>query len=202
MTGVGVLAAFLRSRREAQAYRLLGVARALTAIHGAVTAVITDTETSRTRDTGPATAAALDYGLSQRALIAVSGRTDDVAELLTRRLVTLAHSGLQALDPATVRAVVRQAVRDVRTAPPPPPADLPADPALAALRAVVDELAANTHAIGELMLEVAPAYLSDTDAADVLALLCEEIGEPLEHGLATRRYAMSGDRRALHGTVL
>ncbi|MEU5397140.1 hypothetical protein ACH5A2_41010 [Streptomyces collinus] len=52
------------------------------------------------------------------------------------------------------------------------------------------------------MLEVAPAYLSDTDAADALALLCEEIGEPLEHGLAARRYATSGDRRALHGTVL
>ncbi|MFJ8854931.1 hypothetical protein [Streptomyces sp. NPDC102437] len=52
------------------------------------------------------------------------------------------------------------------------------------------------------MLEVAPAYLSDTDAAHVLALLCEEIGEPLDHGLAARRYAMSGDRRALHGTVL
>ncbi|MER5227293.1 hypothetical protein [Streptomyces flaveus] len=151
---------------------------------------------------GPAAAAALDYGLSQRALIAVSGRTDDVAELITRRLATLAHSGLQALDEPTVRAVVRQAVRDVRTAPPPPPADPSADPALAALRAVADDLAASTHAIGELMLEVAPAYLSDADAADVLALLCEEISEPLEHGLAARRYAMSGDRRALHGTVL
>ncbi|MET8009499.1 hypothetical protein ABZU86_30655 [Streptomyces sp. NPDC005271] len=52
------------------------------------------------------------------------------------------------------------------------------------------------------MLEVALAYLSDTEAADVLALLCEEIGEPLEHGLAARGYAMSGDRRALHRTVL
>ncbi|WP_137951600.1 hypothetical protein [Streptomyces avermitilis] len=100
--------------------------------------------------------------------------------------------------------MVRQAVRDVRTAPPPPPADPPTDPALAALRAVVDDLAASTHVIGELMLEVAPAYLSDTDtdAADVLAPLFEEIGEPLEHGLAVHRYAMSGDRRALHGTVL
>ncbi|MFI2722103.1 hypothetical protein ACH5AI_38315 [Streptomyces collinus] len=101
-----------------------------------------------------------------------------------------------------MRAVVRQAVRDVRTVPPPPPTDPPADPAVAALRAVVDDLDASTHAIGELMLEVAPAYLSDTDAADVLALLCEQIGEPLEYGLAARRYAMSGDRRALHGTVL
>ncbi|MFF1511828.1 hypothetical protein [Streptomyces sp. NPDC058326] len=184
---------------RAQAYRLLDVARALAAIHGAVAA---GTETSRTRDTGPAATAALDYGLSQRALIAVSARSGDVAEMITRRLAALAHSGLQALDEPTVRAVVRQAVRDVRTAPPPPPAETPADPNVAALRAVVDDLAASTHAIGELMLEVAPAYLSDTDAADVLAPLCEAIGENLEDGLAARRYALSGDRRALHGTVL
>ncbi|WP_205522182.1 hypothetical protein HEP84_58370 [Streptomyces sp. RLB1-33] len=122
--------------------------------------------------------------------------------MITHRFAMLARSGLQALDEPTVRAVVRQAVRDVRTAPPPPPDDPPADPALAALRRTVDDLAASTHAIGELMLEVAPAYLSDTDAVGVLALLCEEIGEPLDHGLAARRYAMSGDRRALHGTVL
>ncbi|MFJ4967104.1 hypothetical protein ACIP6P_32485 [Streptomyces sp. NPDC088729] len=184
---------------RAQAYRLLDVARSLAAIHDAVAA---SPETSRTRDSDPADAAALDYGLSQRALIDVSSRTDDVAELITRRLATLAHSGLQALDEPTVRAVVRQAVRDVRTAPPPVPVGPPADPALTELRRVVDDLAASTHAIGELMLEVAPAYLSDTEAADVLALLCDQIGEPLEHGLAARRYAMSGDRRALHGTVL
>ncbi|ASQ91841.1 hypothetical protein [Streptomyces sp. 11-1-2] len=50
--------------------------------------------------------------------------------------------------------MVRQAVRDVRTAPPPPPADPLADPALAAMRPVVDDLAASTHQLGELMLEV------------------------------------------------
>ncbi|MFE4822869.1 hypothetical protein ACFRFU_41940 [Streptomyces sp. NPDC056704] len=171
---------------RAQAYRLLDVARALSAIHGAVTA---GTETSHTRDSAPAAAAALDYGLSQRALIAISSRTDTVAELITRRLATLAHSGLQALDTATVRAVVRQAVRDVRTAPPPPPAEPPADPTVAAARAIVDDLVAVNHEIGELMLEVAPAYLSDSDAAAILALLCEQIGEPLDHGLAARRYA-------------
>ncbi|MFF7903705.1 hypothetical protein ACFZCV_33855 [Streptomyces sp. NPDC007920] len=123
---------------RAQAYRLLDVARSLAAIHGAVAA---STETSRTRDSNAAAAAALDYGLSQRALVAVSGRADVVAELITRRLATLAHSGLQALDENTMRAVVRQAVRDVRTAPPPPPADLPADPTVAALRRVVNDLA-------------------------------------------------------------
>ncbi|MFD4863129.1 hypothetical protein [Streptomyces atratus] len=101
--------------------------------------------------------------------------------MITRRLATLAHSGLQTLDTATVRAVVRQAVRDIRTAPPPPPADPPTDPTAAAARAIVDELVATNHAIGELMLEVAPAYLSDTEAANgALALLCEETGEPLE----------------------
>ncbi|MFF8646384.1 hypothetical protein [Streptomyces sp. NPDC015345] len=89
---------------------------------------------------------------------------------------------------------------DIRTAPPPPLTDPPADPTVAALRRIVDDLAASTHQIGELMLEVAPPYLSDTEAADVLALLCDHIGEPLEHGLAARRYDMSGDRRALHGT--
>ncbi|MCZ0983730.1 hypothetical protein O1L60_43975 [Streptomyces diastatochromogenes] len=52
------------------------------------------------------------------------------------------------------------------------------------------------------MLEVAPAYLSDSEAADILALLCEQIGEPLDHGLAARRYALTGDRQALAGTVL
>ncbi|MEU9396937.1 hypothetical protein AB0D86_43975 [Streptomyces sp. NPDC048324] len=182
---------------RAQAYRLLDVARSLAAIHGAVAA---GTETSRMRDSAPAAAAALDYGLSQRVLIDVSSRTDVVAELITRRLAALAHSGLQALDEATVRAVVRQAVRDVRTAPPPPPAEPSADPLVTAGRQLTNDLFASAHAIGELMLEVAPAYLSDTEAATgVLALLCEQIGEPLERGLAARRYAMSGDRRALHG---
>lgn len=184
---------------RAQAYRLLDVARALAAIHDAVSA---GPGTSRTRDSDPGAAAALDYGLSQRALIAVSGRSGDVAELITRRLATLAHSGLQALDEPTVRAVVRQAVRDVRTAPPPPPDGPPANPALTELRRVVDDLAATTHQLGELMLEVAPAYMSDTAAADVLTPLCDQIGETLENGLAARRYAMSGDRRALSGTVL
>ncbi|MFH8873641.1 hypothetical protein [Streptomyces griseus] len=183
---------------RAQAYRLLDVARALAAIHDAVAA---GPKLSRTRDTDPGAAAALDYGLSQRALIAVSGRTDTVAQIITRRLAALAHSGLQALDTAAVHAVVRQAVRDVRTAPP-PPVDPPADPTVAALRAVVDDLAACSHQLGELMLEVAPAYLSDTEAADLLALLCDEIGETVENGLAARRYALTGDRRALAGTVL
>ncbi|WP_414170881.1 hypothetical protein ACMATS_37770 (plasmid) [Streptoverticillium reticulum] len=86
--------------------------------------------------------------------------------------------------------------------PPPPPGDPSADPAIAALRRVGDEVAASAHAIGELLTEAAPAYPSETAAAVVLAQLCAAIGEDLESALAARRYAMSGDRRALHGTVL
>ncbi|MFI0779358.1 hypothetical protein [Streptomyces sp. NPDC021212] len=52
------------------------------------------------------------------------------------------------------------------------------------------------------MLEVAPVYLSESQAADRLAPLCDEIGEPPDRGLAARRYALTGNRRALHGTVL
>ncbi|MEU5958765.1 hypothetical protein [Streptomyces sp. NPDC047525] len=122
--------------------------------------------------------------------------------LITRRLATLAHSGLQDIDAAAMRAVVRQAIRDVRNAPQLAPVAPPTDPALAALPAAVDQLLASSHAMGELMLEVAPAYPSDTEAAEVLELLCEQIGEPLDHGLAARRYALTGDLRALSGTVL
>ncbi|MFB7454503.1 hypothetical protein [Streptomyces sp. NPDC056194] len=179
------------TRDDGRCPALLDVARALAAIHGAVAA---DTETSRTRDTGPAAAAALDYGLSQRTFIAVSGRSGDVA---APEPADSPRSPTATSRPSTrPRSArwVRQAVRDVRTAPP--------VPAVVALRAVVDDLAASTRQVGELMLEVAPAYLSDAAAADVLTPLCEAIGEDLGHGLAARRYAMSGDRRALHGTVL
>ncbi|MEU6577872.1 hypothetical protein [Streptomyces sp. NPDC046805] len=44
--------------------------------------------------------------------------------------------------------------------------------------------------------------MSDTAVADALAPLCEQIGEDLEHDLAARRYAMTGDRRALHSSIL
>ncbi|MES9558720.1 hypothetical protein [Streptomyces sp. NPDC094140] len=177
---------------RAQAYRLLDVARALAAIHGAVAA---STEMSRTRDTSPAAAAALDYGLSQRALIAASARSSDVAELINCRLATLTHGTPQALDLATVRAVVRQAVRDISATPPVPSGHPPADPALATLRQAVDDLAARTYEIGALMLEVAPGYLCDREAAAALVPLCDEIGIDLDHGLAARRYALTSDRR-------
>lgn len=206
---------------RAQAYRLLDIARTTGVIRAAVTAADPSDSLSRMRDIAEDSAAtaagavAVDFGLSQRALLAVAGRVDDVADLITRRLAVLTRNGDQAADADAVRAIVRQAVHDIRTAPPAvepaagPPAAPEADAALGPFvaegRRVADQLAASAYAIGELMLEVAPAYLSDDEAAAArgpLALLCEQIGEPLAQGLAARRYALSGDRRALYGTVL
>jgi hypothetical protein len=176
-------------------YAHLDVARSLTAILGAVAA---STGTSRTRDIDPA---ALDYGLSQRALTTISGRTDVVAELTPPGgFAALAHSSLQTLDEPTVRVVLRQAVRDVRIARLRPRRSVGGSHRR---KAPAHRRPLRQRAIGELMLKVAPTYPSDTEAATgVIALLCKQISEPLEHGLTARRYAMSGDHRALCGTVL
>lgn len=78
---------------------------------------------SRTRDTANTV---LDFGLSQRALLAASARTGDVAELISGRLAALA-GGSAGVDSDVERAVVRQAVHEVRTTPAPRP--LPPAPA-------------------------------------------------------------------------
>lgn len=55
--------------------------------------------------------------------------------------------------------------------------------------------------LGQTPLKLAPAYLSDQEAADtVLAPYADDIGCDLETILATHRYALTGDRRALKGT--
>ncbi|WP_159047936.1 hypothetical protein [Streptomyces sp. WM6378] len=66
---------------------------------------------------------------------------------------------------------------------------------------MVDSLMAAAYAMGELMLEVAPACLVDNEPGVRVALFCGQIGEPLEQGLAARYYALSGDRRALYRPI-
>ncbi|MFF1300739.1 hypothetical protein [Streptomyces sp. NPDC058296] len=57
------------------------------------------------------------------------------------------------------------------------------------------------RADGKLGLELAPAYPSDQNATGtVLARYADDIGCDVETILATRRYALTGDRRALEGT--
>ncbi|WP_434597996.1 hypothetical protein [Streptomyces sp. A5-4] len=64
-------------------------------------------------------------------------------------------------------------------------------------------MAAAGGRLGQIALELAPAYLSEQEAVDtVLARYADDIGCDVETILAVRRYALTGDRRALEGTWL
>ncbi|MEV8312320.1 hypothetical protein AB0P36_34780 [Streptomyces flavidovirens] len=57
--------------------------------------------------------------------------------------------------------------------------------------------------LGQIALGLAPAFLSDQKAADaVLARYANDIGCDVETVLAVRRYALTGDHRALEGPWL
>ncbi|OEJ56742.1 hypothetical protein BGM19_00375 [Streptomyces agglomeratus] len=72
-----------------------------------------------------------------------------------------------------------------------------------AVRRLVDELTAVGGRLGQITLELAPPYLSEQEAVDtILARLANDIGSDTETILAARRYALTGDRRALDGTWL
>ncbi|MFD5065189.1 hypothetical protein [Streptomyces sp. NPDC058394] len=69
------------------------------------------------------------------------------------------------------------------------------------LRRLVDEMVAAGGKLGQTALKLAPAYLSDQEATDtVLAPYADDIGCDVETILATRRYTLTGNHRALQGT--
>ncbi|MFF3215586.1 hypothetical protein ACFYYB_33775 [Streptomyces sp. NPDC002886] len=96
--------------------------------------------------------------------------------------------------------MVHEAAREVRAVSTEFPDAPPADTRLVVLRRVVDDVVAGARAMGELILEVAPTCLSGSTVFDGLGPLCDAIGEDIDIGLATRRYALTGDGRARHGT--
>ncbi|WP_331755528.1 hypothetical protein [Streptomyces sp. NBC_01643] len=66
------------------------------------------------------------------------------------------------------------------------------------VRRLVDEMVAAGGKLGQTALELAPAYLSDQEAADtVLARYANDIGCDVDTTLATRRYALTSDHRGL-----
>lgn len=136
---------------RAQAYRLLDVARALGAIHGAVDA---GTGTSRTRDTAPrqpwlcSTTACLNEPWRPSQAVAATSR--GLSPAASPRSLTTVWA------PSMRQRCGRRSARLSWTSAPP---RLACRREIAALRRAVD-------------------------------------------GLAARRYALTGDRRALHGTVL
>ncbi|MGW2546156.1 hypothetical protein ACWC5I_36140 [Kitasatospora sp. NPDC001574] len=70
---------------------------------------------------------------------------------------------------------------------------------MAAGRDLVAQHRAAQHRIGVLALEVVPAYVGDRQAEDVLAPVADDIGITTAEMLACRRYAISGDVRAMDG---
>ncbi|GHB26493.1 hypothetical protein [Streptomyces chryseus] len=104
---------------RAQAYRLIDIAETSEGLSRAIGAAGVLTEVSPAGDTD--TAALVDLGLSQRALREVHGRLDELTTLVTERLTAAAQAG-QVQWPA-VRAIVGQAVDELRREPLPTGAD-------------------------------------------------------------------------------
>ncbi|MGR8012309.1 hypothetical protein [Streptomyces hypolithicus] len=198
---------------RAQAYRLIDIAESAGALDRAIGAAGVLAPVSPAGDTH--TAGLVDMGLSQRALREVHGRLDELITVVTERLATVARAG--PVEVSVVRDIVGQAVDELRRDPLPAAGDTadddPLERALAdaqrqpadttVVRRLVDEMAAAGGRMGQLALELAPAYLSEQEAVDkVLARYADEIGCDVETILAVRRYALTGDRRALEGTWL
>ncbi|MFF2351166.1 hypothetical protein ACFVVL_15455 [Kitasatospora sp. NPDC058115] len=185
------------------AYRLLDLA--------ATAAVIEETVA---REAGPSLAHAWDTWavLDVGAVVDLRGRLAELADLLAERLGRLrAEAGGEPREPARVAAAVADAVAELRESPDVPPADLRSVPGpdgieVEAWRTVVAEglgvqkrLRGGYRELGLLALRVAPGYVSDHDAETVLHLLGEEIGSTCDELLACRRYALTGDARAVEG---
>lgn len=140
-------------------------------------------------------------------------RVSELTDLITERLAQ-AHqdAGGAALPAEVVGGIVARAVTDVRARPDIPAAELEMGPApdgitteawrrhVSAGRDAITQQRAAQLGIGALALEVVPAYVSDRQAEDRgLARLANDIGITTEEILACRRYAISGDVRALDG---
>ncbi|MFE6869168.1 hypothetical protein ACFVFS_21745 [Kitasatospora sp. NPDC057692] len=185
------------------AYRLLDLAAAAGVIEETVA-----------RAAGPSFAhswdtwAVLDVG----AVVELRGRLSELADLLAERLGLLrAEAGDEPQEPGRVAAAVADAVAELRERPDVPPADLrtvhgPDGMDVEAWRATVAEgldtqrrLRGGFRELGLLALRVAPGYLSDHDCEPVLHLLAEEVGSTCDELLACRRYALTGDARAVEG---
>ena len=184
------------------AYRLLDLAATAAAIEGAVAAEL---GASHAWDS-----AALI--LPVRAVVDLKGRLAELTDLIAERLADAqAEAGGRTLPAEVVGGIVARAVTEVRTRPDVPAAELESGPApdgitaeawrqhVSAGRDLVAQHRAAQHRLGVLALEVVPAYVGDRQAEDVLAPVADDIGLTTAELLACRRYAISGDVRAMDG---
>ncbi|MGW2543449.1 hypothetical protein ACWC5I_21840 [Kitasatospora sp. NPDC001574] len=149
-----------------------------------------------------------DLVLPVRAAVDLKGRTAELTDLLAD-----AHqdAGGGVLAAGMVGGIVTAAIAEVRTRPDMPAAELETDPTpdgftaeawrrhVSAGRDLVSQNHAAQHLTGVLALETVPAYISDRQAEDVLARVANDIRIGTAEILACRRYAISGDVRAMAG---
>ncbi|MFD5437359.1 hypothetical protein ACFWJ4_35085 [Kitasatospora sp. NPDC127067] len=184
------------------AYRLLDLAAVAEAIE---TTVQSELEVSHAWDS-------TDLFLPVRAVVDLKGRVSELTDLIAARLADAHQDAGGAVLPAgTVGGIVAAAVAEVRARPDIPAAELETGPApdgitaeawrrhVSAGRDLVAQHRAAQHRIGVLALETVPAYVGDRQAEDVLARVADDIGITTEEILACRRYAISGDVRAMDG---
>ncbi len=184
------------------AYRLLDLVAVAEAIEGTVQ-----------RELGVSHAwDSTDLVLPVRAVVDLKGRTAELTDLIAERLAEARpEAGGAVLPVEVVGGIVARAVTDVRTRPDVPISELETGPApdgitteawrrhVSAGRDLVAQQRAAQHRIGVLALEVVPAYVTDRRAEDVLAAVADDIGITTDEMLACRRYAISGDVRAMDG---
>ncbi|MFJ2781580.1 hypothetical protein [Kitasatospora sp. NPDC087315] len=154
-----------------------------------------------------------DLVLPVRAVVDLKGRVSELTDLIAERLTDAPQdAGGAALPARTVGGIVAAAVAEVRARPDVPAAELETGPApdgittetwrrhVSVGRDAITQQRAAQLGIGALALEVVPAYVSDRQAEDSgLARLANDIGITTAEILACRRYAISGDVRAMDG---
>lgn len=128
-----------------------------------------------------------DLGLSGRALRDLRGRVDEFAAALAERF----QAG--PVDAADVTAVIRDVAREIRAR----PVSAEGRPEFAEARALGARRRECVRKVGHMILEIAPAYQSEGDVADVVGMFADDIGVTRDEALAYRRYAITGDRRCL-----
>ncbi|MFE3109742.1 hypothetical protein ACFXKJ_27085 [Kitasatospora indigofera] len=184
------------------AYRLLDLAAVAEAIEDTVTAEL---GMSHAWDS-------TELILPVRAVVDLKDRTAELTDLIAERLADAQQeAGGATLPVEVVGGIVARAVTDVRARPDIPASELAATDRpdgyaaeewrrhVTVGRDLVAQHRAAQHRIGVLALEVVPAYIADGRAMDVLAPVADDIGITTAEMLACRRYAISGDVRAMDG---
>jgi len=145
-----------------------------------------------------------------RAVVEIRGRLAELTDLIAERLAEArAEAGGAQLEAGPIGAAVAAAVAELRERPDVPVAELESAPGpdgypVEAWRALVAEGRGEQQKhlriqreLGLLVLDAVPGYVAERAAEEVLQLLGAQIGSSVEELLACRRYALTGDARAV-----